>query len=249
MAYLDQVLGEDDVKWVTSMKANITEYLKTPIDGQFFLRMVETILARDRNWVRWKIENCPLIERPPIDPKNWTEAMADAKSKNTSKKIRTNAMQQLSLDFLKDGDDERAMEELKDPKRHKLPEVKSFKRGIQEAELEIEMPMSNASLREAVDSKASKAWRALRIASRTKLFLFDKIDSYEDINILFDDGEPKQAAQEDEEDGMENGEHGDTEGEGKGADDTAVTKNGANDEPSTSSDQNGTAVEAMVTDN
>lgn len=238
MAYLDQVLSEDDAKWVTSMKANITEYLKTPIDGQFFLRMVETILARDRNWVRWKIENCPLIERPPIDPKDWTKAMANAKSKTTSKKIRTNAMQPLSLDFLKDGDDEKAMEELKDPKRHKLPEIKSFKRGIDEAQLEIEMPMSNGSLREAVDSKASKTWRALRLASRTKLSLFDKIDSYEDINILFDDEKPKEEVQENGENGSEHGEGGDT----------AVTMDNSNDEPSTSTEQNGTAVEVMVTD-
>lgn len=213
VAYLDQVLSEDDVKWATNMKANITEYLKSASDGQFFLRMVETILSRDKNWVRWKIENCPLIERPPISPQDWATAMADAKSRNTSKRVRLNAMQPLSLDFLKDGDDEAAMGELKDPKRHRLPEVKSFKRGIQEAELEIDMPMSNASQRDAVESKASKTWRALRIASRTKLALFDKIDSYEDINILFEDEKPKEEVKEEKEDNQnvesaENGEDG-----------------------------------------
>lgn len=258
VAYLDQVLSEEDVKWVTNMKAIITEYLKSAPDGQFFLRMVETILSRDKNWVRWKIENCPLIERPPISAKDWATAMGDAKSRNTSKRIRPNAMQPLSLDFLQDGDDEQAMEELKDPKRHKLPEVKSFKRGIQEADLEIDMPMSNASLRDAVESKASKTWRALRIASRTKLALFDKIDSYEDINILFEDEKPKEEPQEngangESADGDEtkgDGENGEA-GEDVSADKTdavVVTADDVKDEPSTTENSNGTAVEAMVTD-
>lgn len=258
VAYLDQVLSEDDVKWVTNMKAIITEYLKSAPDGQFFLRMVETILSRDKNWVRWKIENCPLIERPPISAKDWATAMGDAKSRNTSKRIRPNAMQPLSLDFLQDGDDEQAMEELKDPKRHKLPEVKSFKRGIQEADLEIDMPMSNASLREAVESKASKTWRALRIASRTKLALFDKIDSYEDISILFEDEQPKEEPQENGPNGesadgdetkgdVENGEAGEDVSADK-TDAAVATADDAKDEPSTTENSNGAAVEAMVTD-
>lgn len=230
MAYLDQVLREDDVKWATNMKANITEYLKSASDGQFFLRMVETILSRDKNWVRWKIENCPLIERPPISPQDWAAAMADAKSRNTSKRIRPNAMQPLSLDFLKDGDDEAAMEELKDPKRHKLPEFKSFKRGIQEAELEIEMPISNASLREAVESRASKTWRALRIASRTKLALFDKIDSYEDINTLFQDEKPKEEDTQESWENVESAENGEKDGNSKNGEDGENAKSADNTE-------------------
>lgn len=245
VAYLDQVLGEDDVKWATEMKSNITEYLKTATDGQYFLRMVETILSRDKNWVRWKIENCPLIERPAISPQEWTKTMEDAKANNTSKRIRPNAMQPLSLDFLQDGDDEKAVEVLKDPKRYKLPEIKSFKRGIQEADLDIEMPMSNESLRDAIESKASKTWRALRIASRTKLALFDKIESYEDISVLFEDAKPKEDARETENSGEnggvgENEGNGDVEGIGK-ADDT-------NDETTTLAEQNGAPVEAMATE-
>lgn len=264
VAYLDQVLNEDEIKWATNMKANITDYLKSASDGQFFLRMVETILSRDKNWVRWKIENCPQIERPPISPQDWATAMADAKSRNTSKRIRPNAMQPLSLDFLKDGDDEAAMEELKDPKRHGLPEVKSFKRGIQEADIEIDLPMSNASLREAVESKASKTWRALRIASRTRLASFDKIDSYEDISILFEDEKPKVAEDEPTVDGddVENAGNGQEEGgaeskengpenqdEAKDAAAAAVGESKADEtEPPAVVEHNGAAAEPMVTD-
>lgn len=193
VAYLDQALSEEDIKWASEMKSDVTEYLKSAHDGQFFYRMVETILSRDKNWVRWKIENCPPIERPAVSSQEWTKAMDEAKVNATSKRIRPNTMHPLSLDFLKDDDDDKAVEELKNPKRFKLPDVKSFKRGIQEADLEIEMPLTDKSKAEAIETKASMSWRALRIASRTKLRLFDRLDSYEDISILFEDDKPKGA--------------------------------------------------------
>lgn len=241
VAYLDQVLGEDDIKWATEMKSDITEYLKSAPDGNFFYRMVETILSRDKNWVRWKIENCPPIERPAVSPQEWAKAMEEAKANATNKRIRPNNMQPLSLDFLKDGDDEKAIEELKDPKRYKLPDIKSFKRGIQEADLEIEMPLTDKSKAEAVETKASMSWRALRIASRTKLRVLDKIDSYEDISILFEDEKPKEEVQEN--------------GTAEVTTDADEASSGSNGEISAvaeqtvpSAEQNDEAVEAMATD-
>lgn len=202
VAYLDQVLSEEDIKWANDMKSDVTDYLKSAHDGHFFYRMVETILSRDKNWVRWKIENCPPIERPAVSPQEWAKAMDEAKANTTSKRIRPNTMHPLSLDFLKGDNDKKADEELKDPKRYKLPDVKSFKRGIQEADLEIEMPLTDKSKAEAIETKASMSWRALRIASRTKLRLFDKIDSYEDISILFEDEKPKEEESEDQQNGQ-----------------------------------------------
>lgn len=210
VAYLDQTISDDDVKWTNSMKADITNYLRSTADGQFFLRMVETILSRDKNWVRWKIENCPLIERPPIAAQEWAEAMREAKYLTAPKKVRLNGMSGsgLSLDFLKEEDDEEAVSKLQDPERYKVPDVKSFQRGIADQEFEISMPESNESLRNAVETKASMTWRALRLASRSKLSLFDKIDSYENINVLFEDPNAKKAEEAEEaEEGMENGEN------------------------------------------
>lgn len=248
VAYLDHVLSEDDIKWTTAMKHNVTEYLKSAADGQFFLRMVETILSRDKNWVRWKIENCPLIERPAITPQDWAKAMDDAMRNNTSKKMRPNAMQPLSLDFLREVDDEEAMEELKDPKRYKLPSVKSFQRGIQAADFEIEMPDSDSSRREAIESKASQTWRALRIASRTKLALFDKIESYEDVSVLFEDPKQKEEEIQDidgEAEGRGDGENGEN---GKAGGTTEAAHEGKDEPSARTIEGNGTAVEAMATD-
>lgn len=207
VAYLDQTMSEDDIKWTTRMKAEISEYLRHASDGPFYLRVVDTVLSRDKNWVRWKIENCPPIQRPAVSPDEWAKAMSVAKTNTTNKRIRREAMGSLALDFLNEGDDEVAMEKLRNPERYQLPELKSFKRKIQEDELEIEMPMTDLSKAAAIEGKASKTWRALRIASRTKLALFDKIESDENIELLFEDEKPKE--EEAHETGEENGDTGD----------------------------------------
>ncbi|KUI54329.1 THO complex subunit 1 [Cytospora mali] len=216
VAYLDQTMSEDDIKWATRMKMEISEYLRHASDGPFYLRVVDTVLSRDKNWVRWKIENCPPIQRPAVSPQEWADAMSKAKSHTTNKRIRREAMGSLSLDFLNEGDDEAAMKKLRDPERYQLPELKIFKRKIQEDELEIEMPMTDQSKAAAIEGKASKTWRALRIASRTKLALFDKIESDEKIGLLFEEEKPKE--EEVEEEASESVQHvGEGEGEGGGA--------------------------------
>ncbi len=68
--YSDYVLNEEDTKWVTRMKLSVTDYIKNShADGPYFLRMIDTILARDKNWVRWKVESCPSIEIPALSPR------------------------------------------------------------------------------------------------------------------------------------------------------------------------------------
>lgn len=268
VAYLDQTLSEEDEKWIKSMKANVTEYLKSATNGHFFLRMVETILVRDKNWVRWKIENCPLIERPAIAPKEWAAAMSTAKREATSKKVRLNTTHPLNLDFLKESGDADVMEELKDPKRFTLPDIKSFQKGLQDVDFELGFPVPVEKQRELKEHKASLTWRALRVASRTRLAVFDKIDSWEDIGVLFEEPKPKEEEEEEEakdeqDDGtQENGEADavDENGEkGEVKDAEVVMADGSEVEPAAELDPEpeaaaqdehpqGAPVEAMVTE-
>jgi THO complex subunit 1 len=44
------------------------------------------------------------------------------------------------------------------------------------AELDLEMATTDEERQNLQDSKTSKIWRALRLASKTKLSLFDKVD-------------------------------------------------------------------------
>jgi THO complex subunit 1 len=43
-------------------------------------------------------------------------------------------------------------------------------------ELDLEMPSNDEERKKLQDAKASKTWRALRLASKSKLSQFDKVD-------------------------------------------------------------------------
>lgn len=169
------------------MKRSIADYLRQGFEGPYFYRMVETVLSRDKNWARWKAENCPSISLPPVSPELFLEAKKTVQRNTTNKRLRPTPMGSLNLDFLKDTDPEAAMARLRDSERHAAPELESFKRMIADDEFEIEMPTNNQTKAAAIDGKASKSWRALRIAAQNKLAAFDKIDDPEKIDVIFED--------------------------------------------------------------
>lgn len=175
------------------MKEAIVEYLKQGPEGPYFNRMVETVLSRDKNWVRWKIENCPSIELPVMAPDVFVAARSQAAKLAATKRLRATPLGSMPLDFLggdgdEDEDDEQtAMARLRDPERHRLPELASLRRGIADDEFEIEMPTSDETKAQAVEGKASKTWRALRIAGRSRLAVFDRIDDDDKIDVIFEE--------------------------------------------------------------
>jgi THO complex subunit 1 len=169
------------------MKNSIAEYLKQGFDGAFFYRMVETVLARDKNWVRWKTSNCPSIAKEAITPEIYVQAKAAASKATTNKRLRPNPMGSLDLKFLSATNDVSGFERLKNPSRYQLPSVKGFKKKIELDDLEIDMEQDSEKKNAFVEAKASKSWRALRIASTTKLVAFDNIESAEKIDAVFQD--------------------------------------------------------------
>ncbi|EHK21267.1 uncharacterized protein TRIVIDRAFT_113560, partial [Trichoderma virens Gv29-8] len=184
--YPDQ-LNEENTKWATDMKKVISDYLKQGSDGPYFFRMVETVLARDKNWVFWKMASCPPIQRDPVSAASFVESKEAAQKMATNKRLRPNPLNAVSLEFLANEDEGSAMEKLKSSERYQLPELDEFKNKIADDDFEIDMPTNNETKAAAVAGKASKSWRALRIASRFKLAAFDKIDDPKKINIIFED--------------------------------------------------------------
>jgi THO complex subunit 1 len=74
--------------------------------------------------------------------------------------------------------------------RYELPELQTFQDKIADDDFDIERADQIKNIKEkaiATERKASKSWRALRIASKTKLSQFDKIDNPERIAPIFDD--------------------------------------------------------------
>lgn len=96
------------------MRKAIEEYLQEGIGGKFYYRMVDTVLSRDKNWVRWKAEGCPPIERPPVSVAEYLGARERATKVYANKRLRSSPMGALDLRFLSEGD---SLERLKEPDR------------------------------------------------------------------------------------------------------------------------------------
>lgn len=179
-------LSEENAKWAHSTRTDIASYLQQGPEGKFYYRMVDTVLSRDKNWVHWKAEGCPPIQRAPISAEDFTEGEKGAAKACANKRIRAIPMGTLDLTFLCDGGDTNGMEKLKDPERCSVPTAESFQRPIADDEFEIEMAKTDEEKRLATDARASKLWRTLRIASKSKLNLFDKIDDGNNLKALFE---------------------------------------------------------------
>jgi THO complex subunit 1 len=101
--------------------------------------------------------------------------------------MRSKPLGSLDLGFLSEADGGRGMKQLKDPSRYQLPALESFKNKIALDDMEIDMPTNDETKEAAINGKASKSWRALRIASKAKLASFDKIEDPDKIDVIFQD--------------------------------------------------------------
>ncbi|KAL8953932.1 MAG: hypothetical protein Q9222_000219 [Ikaeria aurantiellina] len=183
------VLTEDDTKWATSMRNEIAVYLQQGQEGKFYYRMVDTVLSRDKNWVHWKAESCPLIKQPPVSAESFVESQKGAQKACALRRIRPTPMGSLDLSFLSNAGEEgqaHGLEMLKKPKRYTLPNIEDFKGPIMEDEFDMEMAKTEAEKEQAAVAKASKMWRTLRIASKNRLNAFDKIEDGNNLAPLFD---------------------------------------------------------------
>ncbi|KAI1366967.1 THO complex subunit 1 transcription elongation factor-domain-containing protein [Xylaria arbuscula] len=202
VVYADKNLSEDDETWAKKMKDRITSYIQADSDGFFFFRVVESVISRDKGWVRWKVENCPPIERPSVSPAEFNEARAGAKRLATSRRPKA-GMNSLSLAFLDENNDSQSLEKLKDPAKWKLPDLAEFKDKIATDDLDLDFAETEKEKTQLLESKASKTWRALRIASRSRLAMFDKIEDWKNIDAIFQELDADEAKEE--EDGAEKG--------------------------------------------
>ncbi|KAJ5543139.1 hypothetical protein N7461_009142 [Penicillium sp. DV-2018c] len=180
-------LNEEDAKWATNMRKSIEEYLRGGPGGQFYYRMVDTVLSRDRNWVRWKAEGCPLIERPAISSAEYTASRENAAKTYANKRLRPSPMGSLDLKFLSDTEALANIDRLKESDRYSVPTAETFMKGIMDDEIDIDMAMTDDDKAIAEGAKASKFWRILRLSAKGKLATFDnvKVDG-SDLQVLFE---------------------------------------------------------------
>ncbi|KAJ5108836.1 hypothetical protein N7456_005511 [Penicillium angulare] len=179
-------LNDDDARWVANMRKSIEGYLQDGPEGKFYYRMVDTVLSRDRNWVRWKAEGCPPIEHPAIQVPDYMKARNEASKMYTNKRLRPTPMGSLDLKFLSDAESLANVERLKESDRFTVPAADSFMMGIMDDEMDIDMAQTPDDKEVATISKASKTWRVLRLAAKSRLSAFDKIDDGNNLKALFE---------------------------------------------------------------
>ncbi|OCB88986.1 hypothetical protein A7U60_g3793 [Sanghuangporus baumii] len=79
--HMDFTLQPDDAKWVQETMIRVFDEIKqTTPNARAFAETVQTILEREKNWVRWKNENCSPFDKPPL-PVSLEEETAPVRAK------------------------------------------------------------------------------------------------------------------------------------------------------------------------
>ena len=97
-------------------------------------------------------------------------------------------MNAFDIGFLAESDGSLLLDRLRDPTRAKLPPVESFKGGIAEADLDLEMASGKEKL-DLEEKRRGFVWQALRVGSRERFWAFDKVDDGRNIGALFEPAE------------------------------------------------------------
>lgn len=104
-------------EWALGIKTAIANYLQEGPDGKFYYRMVDTVLSRDKNWVRWKMENCQPFTRERVRTQDFLQAKSGAQRAIQVKKPSKPMGIPSSLNFLYNDEAERGLTQLRQPER------------------------------------------------------------------------------------------------------------------------------------
>ncbi|KAK1052149.1 hypothetical protein LTR74_016558 [Friedmanniomyces endolithicus] len=180
-------LSTEDAKWCRDTRNAITGFLKavpSVEDGRFYHRMVETVLARDKNWVRWKVESCPSIVRDPVSTDSIMEARKGAKDATRIRRVPEKPVGAIDSSFLVEGQGG-GLDALRDPKRFAQPSLEALVEGVKADKLDLEMETDEAGRESIRNAIASKNWRALRLVRGLDLGMLDQVEVGKDVDEMF----------------------------------------------------------------
>lgn len=106
--------------WASGIKNAIANYLQEGPDGKFYYRMVDTVLSRDKNWVRWKMENCQPFTRDRVPAQDFLQAKSGAQKAVVTKKPPRPLGVANTLDFLYNTEAEKGLSRLRQRDRYVL---------------------------------------------------------------------------------------------------------------------------------
>ncbi|KAG9192962.1 hypothetical protein G6011_11696 [Alternaria panax] len=177
-------LREEDTEWALGIKTAIANYLQEGPDGKFYYRMVDTVLSRDKNWVRWKMENCQPFTRDRVPPADFQQAKVGAQKAVVSKKVPKPFGVPSTLNFLNNNEAETGLSQLRQRDRFNVPNAESYAKKVKMTDLDLEMTDAEEEKRQAGEKKFSYIWRGLRLASKTQLSSFDRIEHGKGLEAL-----------------------------------------------------------------
>jgi len=117
MIFIDSADHKAQTEWALGIKNSIANYLHNGPDGKVYYRMVDTVLSRDKNWVRWKMENCHSFTRDRIPADNFIESKDGARRAVVARKVPKPFRSTLGMHFLSNTEPERGLSQLKHHER------------------------------------------------------------------------------------------------------------------------------------
>lgn len=170
-------LAESDKTWIVDTRKDIERLLE---DDKLYLRMVNTVLSRDRNWAFWKAIGCPPITRDPVS------ADLAAESQQTLTTLIANATAPLPLPagardlaFLGQHDSTDSLTTRSQPP----PTLETYYKSIQTDELDLDFA-TDEEKKEIHERIAGKLWRALRSVPGRRFRLCEEIRGGENLAAL-----------------------------------------------------------------
>ncbi|KAH8732528.1 nuclear matrix protein [Phaeosphaeriaceae sp. PMI808] len=177
-------LREEDTEWASGIKNAIANYLQEGPDGKFYYRMVDTVLSRDKNWVRWKMENCQPFTRDRVATKDFLQAKSGAQKAVQVKKPSKPLGVPSTLNFLYNTEAGNGLGRLRQPDRFNVPKAESYATKVRMTDLDLETVDTEEEKREVAGKKSSYVWKGLRLASKKQLSSFDRIEQGKGLEAL-----------------------------------------------------------------
>jgi len=172
-------------KWIISIQAKIATYLTQGPEGQFYYRMVSTVLARDKNWIWWKLKRCPSIVKEPLGIDDYLGAIKGCTDATANRRMRARPVGSMDLTFLSEADKSQGLESLKDLSRCAIPTIDNLLHESSTCELDLDFAEGEEKeiLRARIDSLT---WRAVRATARTSLSRLDKLEPDKKLKDIID---------------------------------------------------------------
>ncbi|KAF2748215.1 hypothetical protein M011DRAFT_401168 [Sporormia fimetaria CBS 119925] len=168
-------LREGDTEWALGIKNNIANYLQEGLDGKFYYRMVDTVLSRDKNWVRWKMENCQPFTRDRVATKDFLEAGSGADAERR-RLADVASKRSAEFRFVSHRGAGKGVAKLKQAKRWSPPTVEDYSDKFKFKQMDLDFAQSEEEKRELEEGKTSHTWRGLRLASKDRLSALDRLE-------------------------------------------------------------------------